>query len=435
MSGKFLLALFFVMPISAQTWAQTQLSLSSAIDEAASSSPKVQKAKSVMNESSWGRVASYAGFLPRLTASGNYLLDKRYMLVNVAGFASPIPQVVPNNIYVLNAELPLFDGFESTNKYLAASSNESAATKEYDWAQFVVSREVALQFYKALGAKVLQEVAEQNVKTLDDHLKDVNLFKKAGVSTNYDVLRVEVQVSESKSELLNAQDNVAISKSKLSEILGLEADNRELTGKLPVLNSDLIANLNIQSVNNRSDLVALSDRTEALTHQESAASRYFVPKISAFGQYQYYNNINERMNDTQAFRDAYQYGIMFTWNIFDGMGSIAKSKASVEQRYQIEKNLQIARLKAKQDFEFWKRKFVYFCSVYKSRLNDVEKSKETLRLAKEGRRVGARTNTDLLDAETELYRAQAGAVNAQIGAVEALINLELATGQKIYEFN
>jgi outer membrane protein TolC len=65
----------------------------------------------------------------------------------------------------------------------------------------------------------------------------------------------------------------------------------------------------------------------------------------------------------------------------------------------------------------------------------VQKSTESVRLAREGHRVGARTNTDLLDAEAELFRAQAGVVNSQVGAIEALINLELTVGKKIYDFN
>ena len=162
--------------------------------------------------------------------------------------------------------------------------------------------------------------------------------------------------------------------------------------------------------------------------------RYWVPRINAFGQYQYYNNLNDRFDDRERYREAYQIGVQLNWNLFDGMVSIAKSKQSIEQKYQAEKALRIAQIKAQQDASFWKRKYLYYCSIYKSRTADVSKSTESLRLAKEGRRVGARTNTDLLDTETELFRAQAAVVNAQVGAVEALINLELATGQKLYTF-
>jgi outer membrane protein TolC len=101
---------------------------------------------------------------------------------------------------------------------------------------------------------------------------------------------------------------------------------------------------------------------------------------------------------------------------------------------QTEKTLKISELKAQQDVALWKRKFKYFQSVFKSRQSDIGKATESVRLAREGRRVGSRTNTDLLDAETDLFRAQAGAVKAQLGIIEALINLELSTGRKLYEF-
>jgi outer membrane protein TolC len=124
-------------------------------------------------------------------------------------------------------------------------------------------------------------------------------------------------------------------------------------------------------------------------------------------------------------------GLNFTWNLFDGLASQAKAKAGIEQKIQAEQTLRQQRLKARQDFEFWKKKYTYFSAVNKFRLSDVEKATESVRLAKEGRRVGARTNTDLLDAETELYRAKAGVVNSQVGALEALVNLELTIGVRL----
>jgi outer membrane protein TolC len=135
-----------------------------------------------------------------------------------------------------------------------------------------------------------------------------------------------------------------------------------------------------------------------------------------------------------GYRDAHSYGVLLSWNLFDGMASIARSKESVEASYQAEKRLEEARVRTVQDFDLWKRKFLYFCSVYDARVNDVEKATESVRLAREGRKAGARTNTDILDAEADLYRAQAGVVNAQIGAIESMLNLEQAVGKPIHRF-
>ena len=415
-----------------------QLTLNQAVQEALRNSPQLQKVRSSRDETSWKRVESYAGFLPSISASANYLTDKKYLLTDVQIPPSPtalsIPAIVPTSNVVLTAQLPLFDGFASTRRYFSAKAFESSANNDFDWAQFQLERQMALQYFKTVAAQALENVAQQNIAALEDHLKDVRLFKRAGVSTNYDVLRVEVQVSEARAELLNSSDNTAINRSKLAEMMGHDTENRELIGSLPVLSTDILNHLDIQNVSKRKDLASFADKAQGFDYLESAAAAYWVPKVSLFGQYQYYNNLNDNISDSAAFREAYQIGISLTWNIFDGAVSVAKSKESIEQRFQAEKSLRIAQLRAKQDLDLWKRKFLYFSFVYRSRVGDVEKSAESVRLAREGRKVGSRTNTDLLDAESELYRARAGVINAQVGAIEALINLELATGQELYRF-
>lgn len=410
------------------------LNLPTALQITEDHSPLIQKQKSVREEVSWKRVEAYSGFLPTLTAQGTYLTDYQYVLTDIKFGLAPVtvPQVIPTTNYYLTAQWSIFDGFASTNRLRAAQSFERAAENELQWTQFQVQRQIQLQFFKALAAKILKDTAEQNLKTFQDHLTAVNSFKKAGLSTNYDVLRVEVQVSESQSEVLNANDNYELSKSKLAEMMGADVSIQDLEGDLPVLQTSLIENVNFENLPERYDLLALKNSVAGFDAQESSMSRYWIPRVSLFGQYQRYNNKNDRFNDDGAFRDAHQVGINFTWNLFDGMVSIAKSKQSIEQRFQAEKNLAIAQLKAKQDLAFWKRKFIYYCQVYTARTGDTQKATEFVRLAQEGRKAGTRTNTDLLDAENELYRAQAGVVNAQIGALEALTNLELTSGQEFY---
>lgn len=413
------------------------LTLERAISEALQNSPKIQKSNSVYNESSWKKVESFSNFLPTLSASASYLLSKQYVYFDMSlapgNPALSIPEIIPTSNFYLTAQMPLFDGWAGFNRFSAAKAMERAARDDLDWTKFQVQREVTLQFYKALAAKELVNVAKQNISVLQDHLHDIQLFRKAGISTKFDVLRVEVQVSEAKSELLNALDNVEISKEQLGKMLGHESESRNITGALPILNSDLLNSFSNESLS-RADLSSLQQKTLALDDQEAAASVHWLPKIFLLGQYQYYNNRNDQISDFANYRDAYMVGVNLTWNLFDGMASFAKSKESIEQKYQLQKTLKMAELQAKQEVEVWMRKFKYFILVYKSRQDEVEKSAESVRLAKQGRKVGARTNTDLLDAESELYRAKAGVVNAQIGSIEALINLELNTGQKLASF-
>lgn len=397
-------------------------------------SPTVRRAESATEEVSWKKVESFSSFLPTFQAQATRLLGREWLYTDISFGGGPVsvPQILPTTIYGLGMNWILFDGFSNVQRYNAARSMEKAGRQDLDWTKFQGSRNVVLLFYRALAAQTLRDVAQANLKTLEDHLNDVQLFKKAGAGTKFDVLRVDVQASEARSELLNATDNMSISLLRLGELIGIEVADRAIQGQLPVLAPDLVQNLKYDE-NKRSDLHALESRVAGLESAASAANKFWVPRVSLGGQYQHYNNLNNEFTG-DGFRDAYSVAVNLNWNLFDGGVSYARDRQAVEQKVQAEKTLQLTRLKSKNDFEFWRRRYLYFASVYQARTGDVAKSTESVRLAKEGRKVGTRTNTDLLDAEAELFRARAGLVNSQIGAVEALINLEVATGQHLFQF-
>lgn len=430
---------FFILLFSLKGFAADgveTLDLKTALQETNRNSLTVQKSEAAYDEARWRTKESYAGFLPSLKGSVDYLLDKKYMYLdmNLGGGPVSVPQVMPTTIYSLQAVLPLFDGFASTNRYRLASSQEEAAESELNWSHFTSERQTILQFYRVLAAQTLKSVAEQNLKVLQDHLKNVQATKKAGITTRYDVLRAEVQSSEAQNEFMNSEDNLEIARLKLAEIMGKETENRKPSGQIPELEVSIIKSLK-ETTDDRKDLQALRSRTEAAELSSSAQNRYWIPHISLYGGYQYYNNRNDRFDDRDAFREAYQVGLNLSWNLFDGLASTARSYQADAQALQAAKNLQIAQIKAKQDFALWKRKFIYFCAIYRSRQEDIKRSAEAVRLAQEGHKAGVRTNTDLLDAEADWYRSRAGQVNAQLGAIEALINLEFASGKKLYNFN
>ena len=412
------------------------ITLHEAVTEALGSSPVIERAKSVTEEAKWKKVEGYAGFLPTLSANATHLLDKKYALTNISFGGNPtiVPQIIPNSQLSLTATYPIFEGFASTNRLHAANEGLSAANNELEWNRFKTEMDITLAFYRTLANKILKGVAEQNLKVLRDHLKDVKLFKNSGMATNYDVLRVDVQVSNAETDLLNAEDNIVISEQNLLELIGKNAGTIEVNGELPVLSDNLLTGISENSVQKRLDIQALKNRIEALAYNDKAQNSYFIPRLSLFGQYQYYNNLDNSITDTDLYRSAYQVGFQLSWNIFDAGTSFSRSRQTTEQFVQAEKSYRITELRAQKDLEIYKRRYNFYVNLYKSRNNDIAKSKESVRLAGEGRRVGARTNTDLLDAESDLYKSQAGAVNAQLGAIEALINLQTSLGQKIYNF-
>lgn len=194
-----------------------QLDLSTAQQEAIEHSPSYQKAVNYEKETSWGQMEAFSeGFLPHISIGGKYFMANQYPEEMVSlGMGTPLESFEENfpiaNLS-LDAEYDLFDGFRNIHKLDAANNSHEAASLLSHWASFQLQQQVRLAFYKAQAAKELSDMADQNVKTLEDHLRIVNDQMDNGQATKYDVLRVEVQLSEAKSDQISYHDDVVLAR-------------------------------------------------------------------------------------------------------------------------------------------------------------------------------------------------------------------------------
>jgi outer membrane protein TolC len=417
------------------------LDLTTAQREAVEHSPDYKKAVDFEKETSWGQVEAFTeGFLPHVSISGKYFMANQYANEDVAlGAGQPFisfDENFPIANLTLDASFDLFDGLRNVNKLDAANNSHEAADLLSHWASFQLQEKVRLAFYKAQAAKELSDMADENVKTLEDHLRIVDDQMDNGQATKYDVLRVEVQLSEAKSDQISYHDNVVLAREALAQAMGLPKDGRTLSGDLPVLNSDVILS-GIEKVNfrDRPDLKAKELQAQAADDNSAAADSFWVPKVSLIGEYQWYNlqdyAFGGSPTNTGTISDSYFVGASATWELLDGGTSWAKSNEAHERANEANDDFAGAKLKAPYDFDIWKRTLVSKVSLYQAKLTDIDKAKESARLATLGFKAGTRTTTDVLDAELEEFRATAGLVQAQVDALEALINLETAVGRRI----
>ncbi len=440
-----LLAVSAVSPALAQDAAapaaSTNLTLEEAQKEALENSPVYREAQDAEREAGWQQLEAVSkGFLPHVTASGKHFFDVDYSFEEVS-FDSPFfafPENFPKTSVALDADFDLFDGFSNVHKLDSANNGHEAKKILSDYALLQLREDVRLKYYTALGAKILSDMADQNVKTLQDHLNIVQDQLANGQATKYDVLRVDVQLSEAKSDQISAHDRVALAREALTQSMGLKGDDRPLDGDLPVLDSDSLLERVASADYQDSPLLKASElESKAAADQSAAAAAsLWVPKISLVGEYQWYNEQSLTFgqaspSDLNVYPGSYFFGASATWDILDGGESVAKANEADEQAKQAKDNYASAQLQTPYDFDQWKRRLVSSMALYKAKLTNVDEAKESARLATVGFKAGTRTTTDVLDAELEEYRASAEVVQAQLDALEALINLELVTGKRL----
>jgi outer membrane protein TolC len=295
-----------------------------------------------------------------------------------------------------------------------------------------VKKRIELAFYSALAAQKLADVAVENLKTLQENIEQIRHRHENGVATEYDVLRVDVQLSHAKTEVERTTDNVMIERKKLAQAMGRALDERTLIGEMPqpALVSK-VEEMASPDLTDRQDFRAEELRKNAAHKQAQAAKGALVPAVGFKAHYESYDNADYPGEAYEGFRDAWDVGVFLKWTILDGGATIAKSQIAQAESEKRTHEYQEAILSLPADFELWKRRYVYSAHLLDANQYDLKRSKESFRIAESLFQQGRNTITDVLEAETDLFRARAGVVQSQLDAEEALIRLELTLGKEV----
>src|ERR1700722_6457573 len=212
------------------------LNLDDALQEGLDRSPQYRGAVAAACEKDWGRLEALSAFMPRVSLDGTRFLADKYQVLPVSfgPLSGAFPEVNPYAEYGFDATWTVFDGWAGVNTLRASQLASEAADLDRDWSLFQLRQDIRLKFYKALAAQELSLLADENVKTLKDHLRIVNDLLSNGRATRFDLLRVEVQLDGALTEQLNSQNEVDMARRNLSLSMGEADDDRPLVGNLPL---------------------------------------------------------------------------------------------------------------------------------------------------------------------------------------------------------
>jgi outer membrane protein TolC len=423
----FILTSLFLMKAQA-------LTIDKAISAASESSQELKVLRLENDSASWSVTKARSGYLPKLELEGRHLFSERFEELEVPFGAETfvMPAIQPYSALGVTASYNLFNGFRTTHELAAAHAEKESADYRLKRAQDKKRIEIESLFYKALASQILVQVADQNIESLQSHLNDINLRVKSGVSTRYDSLRVEVQLEDAKTEKMAAENAVVIARAKLFEAIGIPDDGNPLEGKIPTDFTRVDLKKLEMKTEDRTDRKALLAHNESLENMSKAAQSHWMPSVSLYGSYEWYNNINHYISEEDnRFKSAYQVGLKFNWNLFDGGADYAAQKQAAIANEIGSANLTKFDQNRALEFEEIKRRFEYNVATYNAKLSSIKKAEEAVRLARGGMRAGTRTNTEILDAVVDLNRARASAIKSQIDSIEALGQLELSVGHTL----
>ncbi|MCP6762239.1 MAG: TolC family protein [Fischerella sp. CENA71] len=310
------------------------------------------------------------------------------------------------------------------------SANIGAAEEQVRLQEFDTMRQaeeirltVATNYYDLQEADENVRIAQSSVRNAEVTLRDAQALERAGVGTQFDVLRAQVTLANAQQDLSGALSQQRIRRSQLANTLNVPdaltvsaADPVRLAGlwNLPLEDTIVLA------YQNRPELQQQLAQRNINEQQRRLALAELGPQISLVASY----NLLDQFDDSISVTDGYSVGVQATLNLFDG--GAARARADQQRA-----NIRIAETQFNDTRNQIRFQVEQAYSELRSNLDQVqtanialEQARESLRLARLRFQAGVGTQTDVIAAENDLTRAEGNSVSAILSYNRALATLQ-----------
>ena len=419
---RLILALTFGAFAAGSASAQLRLTLDDAIQMALSENPTIKVADLDVERYDYVKKETRGNLLPSLSASGEYTraIEKSTMRGGISFGA--------DNTFTGTASLsvPLFAPAVyrtlKLNRTQIASAVEAARSS-----RITLVAEVKKAFYNILLAEQSLDVLRESEATVQRTVDDTQVQYQNGLTSEYDLLTAQVQLSNLKPSILQTENSIRIAKLMLKMYLSIpEQVEIEVEGELDAMRDKVLAGTEglTTDTSDNSDLRTLELQEDLLRLQLKAENASRLPTIGAFGNFTLTgNNMGsvsfdpDKMTMTSV-KDGYFWqnplsaGIRVSVPLFSGLTKMNRSREIKNQISQIG----LQRTYARQQVDVQVR----------SALNDLLTARETM-YAQELTVEQARKAYSISDTR---YRAGAGTIlelnSAQLAQTQAQLNYSQA---------
>jgi outer membrane protein TolC len=388
-----------------------------------SSEMKVQNAAGKADEVNASR-------LPSLKLAGNYT---RLSPIDPFVITLPIPGVTPNtfvlspaipNNYTARATLtaPIFTGFKLENAVSAANYAVEASEADYRKDKSEIRYGVQAAYWTVYKAQEVLKVVDDNVAMMESHLKDARNMMEQGLLANNDVLKIQVQLSNTRLLQIDARNAVQLSMINLNSLIGLPlktevriaSEIRHEPRSFPQL-SGMID----RAVEARPDMKAMDLRVKSGEAAVSSARGGWWPQIALVGNYTTARPNPRIVPSQDIFKDTWDVGVNISldvWNWGLTAHQTAQAQAQLEQAKDA-KGLMLdgVTLEVTQNYLALQQAKDKIAVAKET----VEQAEENARITNDKFKEGLAVTTDVLDADASL-------IQAKTNYTQSLVDYELA---------
>ncbi|MEG4114711.1 MULTISPECIES: TolC family protein [unclassified Microcoleus] len=291
--------------------------------------------------------------------------------------------------------------------------------------------DTAEAYYNLQNADGQVAIRQASVRNAQQSLRDAEALERAGVGTRFAVLQAQANLANEVQQLSVARRDQRVAQRRLAEILNV-SQSANLTAADPVEQAGSwrlsLEESIVQAFKNRPELEQQLVQRDISKQQRRSIQAGRLPQLSVGGSYNVLGQDPDNPDPYTArgWADGYSIRASLTWSIFDG----GAANARVRQR---DADITIAESRFDQLRNQVRREVEQAYFGLESSFENIEtseagvlQSREALRLARLRFQAGVGTQTDVIQAETDLTRAERNRLSAIVTYNLGLSSLQRA---------
>ena len=334
-----------------------------------------------------------------------------------------------NSTLQLSYNIDLFGGRRATIR----TAEEQLRFRELDVERQAeeLRFDTAEAYYNLQNADGQVAIRQASVRNAQQSLRDAEALERAGVGTRFAVLQAQANLANEQQQLSVARRDQRVAQRRLAEILNISqtanltaADPVEQAGSWRLSLEESI----VQAFRNRPELEQQLVQRDISKQERRSIQAGRLPQLSVGGSYNVLglDPDNPDPYTSRGWADGYSIRASLTWSLFDG----GAANARVRQR---DAEITIAESRFDQLRNQVRREVEQAYFGLESSFENIEtseagvlQSREALRLARLRFQAGVGTQTDVIQAETDLTRAERNRLSAIVNYNLGLSSLERA---------
>jgi len=410
-----------------------RFTISDAIAYALKNNPKVRISAKDIETETYGIDAAQAERMPKIDF-GSSASRYRYpapltppVISGPFGAGLDIPEY-SRNVYEAGGslKLPIFKGGRLHKAVVVAELKKAIAEDNFITSQQELIFNLSSVFYKIAQLEKLLTATDGTVKQLEAHKRDVKLFYKTGAVPYIDFLKTEVQLSYAVEQRLAVKNSLESAYELMKTIMGMDDMGQRIAIVYHKITPESLPSLEesiAKSIGQRPEYKAVIKKKTIFEERVKIAQGKRLPDIYVGGEY------GGKAGDSLGFKENWYFGAKLSVPIFDGgliSAEVNRERAELQKVLEEERSIKLAITREVRDAHL---NITHARERTDVARKTIESARENARIESLKYRTGAGTNTDYLDAQTDLLRTEADYYRAFFDEEIARASLRKATGE------